>query len=219
MTDVTEQFKAAVEGQRIQPVLIMSIDIDNDPFYAWTGPGIFAPSSTGDTALDGKQFTPISRIISISDFVENQQSGVAMTISAMANDLDEPMLRQIVRDRRAWHGRPVLIWIGFLDTDNVSVVPNPLRVKTGILSNISIDDGVEGGIVSVTVDADLGGATGRGMKIKDHGTLWNNEDTFGSYVQELINQPKGIEGLYNRGTSSSGGGYRGIDDDRYLVRF
>jgi len=203
---LTVEMNNTLTGGVITPVWIVRLDIPTDPFYAWTGSAIFAPTGTGDTALDGYTFEPLDGLVGISDAVEDGGIGSALTMTAMADGLNEELLRQIVRDKRAWQGKPAWIWLALLNNDDATVIPNPVRYKTGVLTQMSLQDGQEGGVVSITVDVDTGAAAGRTMRVRDHNRLFS-DDTFGNFVQKLENRPTGFKGSIGTGSEGRGGRY------------
>lgn len=207
MPIVSSAMQTALEARVLRPVFIGFLDFENDPVRVWTGPGFFAPSGTGDALLDGEQFDHVGGLVNISDAVEDQGSGSPMTVTAAAADLDEPLLLQIVRDQRAWHMRKAVIWLGLLDEDEVTVIASPVRLKAGVIKELNVpaaSGAQNSGLVTLTIDADFGDATGKALKVADHSTIWDGADTFGNYVQQLANRPAGLQGAHDvaQGTSS-----------------
>lgn len=202
----------------LQPIYIIRLDIATDPVQVWTGPGIFAPTGTGDTALDGYTFDSAPAVLSLSDAIESSENGSPLTLTAPASELDEVILRQVVRDKRQYQGRKAWIWLGFLDTDDdTSVLSSPpiRRIKFGHMLSISItEDAENGGSASLIVDVDQGRARGRNMRVQDHNRIWDGEDTFGNYVQPLANRPQGITGSADRTNAGIVGGNSGSWDSR-----
>lgn len=200
MPAIASPMQSALEARVLRPVFIGALDIESDPLYVWTGPGLFAPVATGDALLDGFQFWPVDGIINISDAIENTTSGSAMTITAAAADIDAPLLRQIIRDQRQWHMRRATIWIGMLADDDMTVIANPVRLKTGVIKDLQMSaaaGAANSGVVNLVIDVDRGGAVGRGMTFADHPALWDGEDTLGNYVQKLANRPAGLQGSHD----------------------
>lgn len=213
MPPITSQLQSALEGRVLSPVFIAAFDIESDPLYVWTGPGLFAPEATGDALLDGFQFWPVTGILNISDAIEDTGSGAAMTITAAAADIDEPLLRQIIRDQRVWHMRRATVWLGLLDDDDMTVIPNPVRLKTGVIKDIQLPAAAgasNSGVVTLTIDVDQGGAVGRAMRFADHPALWDGEDTLGNYVQKLTNRPAGLQGSHDVANTGAIPDLRGV---------
>ena len=187
----TAQVQTALEAPIVRPVLIARFDIAVDPVLGWTGPGLFAPTGTGDAALDGQIFDPQEAPVEVSDFVDNQGIGEAVTITMSAVDLDQDVLRQLVRDRRNYLGRKAWIWFGLLDDTEAAVLPDPERLKTGVIVSMSRRrlNGEE--VVDIVIDEDLGGRSGSELRIIDH-TRFHAGDTFSSFVLKLVNRPSGV---------------------------
>lgn len=186
------QTTTALQERIVRPVLIGRLDILNDPVYSWTGPGLFAPTGSGDAALDGNTYDPSEAFIEISAIKEDQGIGSPVTISAKAHLDSEPLLRQIVRDRRAWRGRPAYLWIGLLDDNENAVIPYPTRIKTGVMTNMLIRREPESAQIDIVIDTDLGNARSAEFRWVDH-SRYHPDDTWSSYILKLANQPLGAE--------------------------
>ena len=195
--------QGALESRVVTPVLILRLDILTDPLTAWTGFGTFAPSDTGDTAMDGQVFVPAAPVVEMSDISENQGIGDSVTLTIAGNHIDLPLLRQIVRDRRQWRGRDAWIWIGLLDEDKASVYTSPIRVKTGVMTQMTVDRKPTNATVTITIDKDLGRAKGAPFRWVDHPRLYPT-DTWSSFIIALSNRPEGLTNT-NLNTNYSGG--------------
>lgn len=114
--DITTGMSNALQHRVVRPVLIGRLDIATDPITGWLGPGVFAPTGTGDDALDGQSFDPMGPFVGMDDIQEDQGIGGPVTLSLAGHDLDEALLRQIVRDKRTWRGRDAWLWLGLLET-------------------------------------------------------------------------------------------------------
>lgn len=190
--DLDPILEQGLQANVVRPVLIGRLDILNDPIYSWTGPGLFVPTGTGDSALDGNTYDPTEAFIDISAITEDQGIGGAVTITAKAHLRDEPLLRQLVRDRRAWRGRPAYLWLGLLSASEDSVLNHPTRIKTGVMTNMLITRDAETASVQITVDTDLGNARSAEFRYIDH-ARYHPGDTFSSYLLQLANKPLGVE--------------------------
>lgn len=207
--------QTGLEDRVVRPVLIARLDILGDPVLGWTGPGLFAPSGTGDVAMDGQVFDPQTAPVDISDFTENQGIDEAVTITMAATDLDQDVLRQLIRDKRTYLRRKAWIWFGLLDETEAGVLPNPERLKTGYITSMKMmrSEGEE--VVEIVIDEDLGGVKGQELRILDHPRFWPG-DTFSSFVLALVNRPGGIKGAVSSGGGFGGGGSRETDFDSKL---
>lgn len=191
MRDLTSAMTTGLTDRVIRPVLIGRLDIQTDPVAAWTGPGIFAPSGTGDTELDGYTFDGIEGFIDISNIKEDQGIGGPVTLTATAHDLDDNLLRQLVRDKRTWRGQNAFLWLGLLD-ETANVISNPTRIKTGVMTSMEIQRRPDDSSVVVTIDQDLGNASSPPFLILDHPRIWSG-DTFATFMTKLANKPQGFD--------------------------
>lgn len=213
---VTAAMTTALQEPIVRPVLIIRLDIVTDPIIAWTGPGIFAPTDTGDAALDGQTFSPVAPFMDMSTINENQGIGGPVTLVATGHDLDEEILKQVVRDKRAWRGKKAWLWLGLLNSDENTVVDDPVRIKTGVIVQMLVDRKKDSASVSVVIDVDLGNAVSAPFRWIDHPRLFSS-DTFSTFVVKLANKPQGLERsdvvtirppeFWQRGGRRFGGGY------------
>ncbi|MFW6198567.1 MAG: hypothetical protein ACOC5E_01960 [Acidobacteriota bacterium] len=200
---VEPEMQSALEERVLRPVLIGRLEIEDDPVRAWTGPGLFQPQGTGDDALDGVTFDPISPPQSISEVQEDQGIGGPVTITMDAHDLDQAVLRQLVRDRRLYKGRPAWLWLGLLDEQQEAVVPDPVRLKTGVITEITTSRQQDQAVAEIEIDEDLGQASGRRTRLTDHRQFWPS-DTFSLFVISLLNSRQGIRGSKGGGSATGG---------------
>jgi hypothetical protein len=201
-------------AQTVRPVLIGRFDIVTDPLTAWTGPGTFAPSGTADSALNGQVFVTLAPFVEVSNIVEDQGIGGPIQISISGHDLDEDLLRQIVRDKRKWRGQPCYLWMGLLNADESTVVADPVRIKTGVMTQMTTQRDEEGATVTVTVDKDLGRANDYPWRWIDHPRLFTG-DTFSTFIVALSNKPEGLTDGSIRGPGDADeDGFPGVDGDR-----
>ena len=190
--DLTAGMTTALDGATIRPVLIGYLAIDTDPVISWTGPGVFAPTGTDDAILNGKTFMPMAPFVKMSSILEDQSIGGPVTLTLSGHDLDEELLRQVVNDKRAWRGKAAYLWLGLLNSDEASVVADPVRIKTGVITNMVVSRTKDDMTVSVIIDRDLGNARSAPFRWIDHPRLFST-DTWSTYVKKLANKPRGLE--------------------------
>lgn len=196
--DISSAMETGLQQGTVRPVLIGRFDIDTDPLKTWTGPGTFAPSGSNDAALNGQVFSPLAPYIEMTNIVEDQRIGGPVTLSVSGDDLDMPLLRQIIRDKRDWRGKKAYLWIGLLNADEYSVINYPVRIKTGFIVNISTARDQGTAIASITIDEDLQGARWGPYRWIDHERLFTG-DTASSFIIKLSNKPQGfVNGDYKK---------------------
>ncbi len=204
--DLTAGMVTSLEASVIRPVLLGRFDIVTDPLIAWTGPGTFAPSASGDDALDGQVFVNLAPFLELSNITEDQGIGGPANITISGHDLDEDLLQQIVKDKRQWRGRSAWLWMGLLNTDEATVVADPARIKTGVMTQMVVTRDQRTASVTVTIDKDLGRANSAPFRWLDHARLFP-ADTWSSFIVDLINKPGGFTTtpLQSLGSSRRGG--------------
>ncbi len=189
--DITAGMVTALEAGTVRQTLLGRFDILTDPLIAWTGHGTFAPSATGDAALDGQIFVNMAPFIEMTDIVEDQGIGGPVTMVVSGHDLDFELLKQIVNDKREWRGRSAWLWLGLLNVDEATVVSDPTRIKTGVMTQMTVKRDATGATVAVTIDKDLGRALDVPWRWLDHARLFP-ADTWSSFILELSNKPEGL---------------------------
>src|SRR5690625_978048 len=117
MRDMTPEMQAGLESPVIRPVVIAHLDILGDPISMWTGAGNFAPTGSPDEILNGKVYVPDRSFVDMSTVSEDDGIGGPLTIVLKGNDLNQDVLRQVVRDRRRWRGRDAYVWLGLLNEE------------------------------------------------------------------------------------------------------
>ncbi len=152
----------------------------------------------------------------MTDIVEDLDTGGPVTLSLTGHDIDEDLLRQIVRDKRQWRGQRANLWLGLLDTDEFSVIQNPVRIKSGIMTEIVVTRGTDNAIVSVTIDADLGKARSAPYRWLDHSRIYPTDD-WSNYIIKLANKSGGLFsyalGDFTERVQRRRGGRRGLRPD------
>ncbi len=189
--DITAGMVTGLEAGVVRECLIGRFDILSDPLTAWTGPGTLAPTSTGDPALDGQIFINLAPYFGLTEVIEDQGIGGPITLTVSGHDLDEDILRQIVRDQREWRGRSAWLWLALLNADEATIITSPMRIKTGVMTQMMVHRDKDGATVGITIDQDLGRAQGAAWRWIDHPRLFA-ADTFSSFVIPLSNRPQGL---------------------------
>jgi hypothetical protein len=191
MRSVTTAMGEALEAPIVRPVIICRLDLATDPVLSWNGPGFYAPTATGDAALDGFVYDPEEALLDLSEISENQGIGSPLNISVKANALSQSALRQLVRDRRQWRGRNAYVWMGILNETEGEVVSEPVRIKTGVMTQVVINRSGSDESVDITVDLDLGNSRSAAFRWTDHQGIYS-DDTLTGYVFALANKPQGL---------------------------
>ncbi len=208
---LTAGMVTALEASTIRPVLIGRLDIVTDPVLAWTGPGqlTVGVAETGDGALDNNVFLNAAPFIQMSDIAEDQGIGGPTSLTITGHDLDEDLLQQVVKDKRAWRGKPAYLWMGLMNADEATVVTYPMRIKTGVMTQMTVHRTNDQASVTVTIDKDLGRARGAAFRWLDHVRIFPN-DTWSTFIMDLANNPEGFTNApLGRGGSSSGSFFGG----------
>lgn len=203
-----------LDSNNLTVVWIIRLDITNDPLFAWTGFGdlTFAAGATGDTALDGQTFQGITHLIAEVGAVQDQQGGsTALEISVPGISLTDEAMRQVVYDRRVWQFKTAYAWLAFLD-DNDNVIGNPVRVKSGRMDQMLVEESEDGtGVIRCVIEGQQAySAEASGSRYSEQEEL-DPTDTSQKYVWALANMdPKTGSNNIIPGTPGWGAG---VTDD------
>lgn len=171
----------------VRPVLVGWLDFKDDPVRGWTGPGTFAPTSTGDADLDGETFASAGGAVAITAFSHDQGLGGPVTVTFAAGEMDdEEVFLQIVADRRAYLGRAARFWQFFLSADEASVLPEFEAMFTGVMvhAETSRQPG-QPATISITCDQDTQKAFNAPVRWIDH-QLFYPGDTASTFINDLV---------------------------------
>ena len=190
--NLTQDMISETQKSHIRPVVFVYFDIASDPIAFWSGAGVVSGATSPDAAFNALTFLDGKDVIGVSDAIEDNNIGGQLTVSLRADDLDEVSLRQFVRDRREWRGRPALVWLGFLDTESNAIIEWPTRMKTGVMTDVSITRSTATVALDIVIDSDLRNSRVGGYRVINHQTLFPT-DTFTAFMVELANKPRGFE--------------------------
>lgn len=173
-------------AKTVRPVVVGWLDFKDDPLRGWSGPGVFAPTGTGDTDLDGETFVAAEGAVEVSDFVENQELGGPITVTLMAGEMeDEEGVQQLVADRRAFVGRRAKFWRFFLSADESSVGSEFYVLFNGVMVGAkTVREPGKPAVITITCDQDLQGARRPPARWADHQVFYP-ADTASTFMSEL----------------------------------
>ena len=165
------------------------LDIDNDPIRVWTGPGVFAPTDTGDLALDGQTFESVggAPIIQVSPVTDGPDGVSQLSLSLGGADLNKDAAIQFLRDRRSYQGKRAYVWECLLDENYTDAFAR--RFYTGIISHFSFQDG-DDAVITCTLDRDIRLLRNPPRKMTRQREIWPG-DTFADYAVDAANKPYG----------------------------
>ncbi|HEX7080044.1 MAG TPA: hypothetical protein VF329_03425 [Gammaproteobacteria bacterium] len=174
-------------GPVVRPVFWGLLDIAGAPLRGYTGPGAFAPVGTGDPDMDGFVFVEAEGAVDVSDISEDLGIGGPVTVTFSAGELDgtEGVVQQLIADRRAFLGRKMKIWLGFLTDDESAVASDFEVIFNGVM--VAAESKRQEGqpaVISVTGDADLQKANAPPVRWIDH-QVFEPGDTASTFINSL----------------------------------
>lgn len=212
---------AAIDKPVLPLAVILSLDILGDPLLCWSGIGdlVFGASETGDPSLDGKTFSGTGSLIEVSTISEGVGGSDALDIAMPGVDMNQPLLRQLIRDRRRWQFRRAVAWGMVLHPVTGAIEGKPFRIKTGRIDRMPFVENDKQGTVKVKIEGQQ--AYGNTPLATRYGEAIdiNPNDVSGKYVHSLANMTAAIGqasapgGNYGGGSSGGGGNFfrRGQD--------
>lgn len=214
--DLSVGMQTEVQEPDIRPVWIVRLDITTDPVYAWTGRGPFAPTSTGDDALDGNTFIGVGNIGKITAVKDGEKGSSAVTLSLPGVDLNDDLLKQIITNSETWQFRQAWIWFGLLD-NSLGVIANPTRIKTGRMDQMMIGGSGSEGTVNVIVESYQAYAQRALQSRYIDQKILDATDKSQDFVHDLSNKQPGVGIPTNVG---GGGGTisLGIESDNFNLK-
>lgn len=195
---MTRPLTAATSAALDKPVLplavILYLDIEGDPLFAWTGIGDlpFAAGETGDPSLDGKTFFGTGTIMEVSQISDGVGGSDALEISLPGVDVGQPMLRQLITNRNRWQFRRAVVWLMALDPDTDAIAGKPFRIKTGRMDQMPYAENDKNGTVKVSIEGQQAyGNVPLATRYSEQ-TDVNPNDTSQRYVHSLANMTASI---------------------------
>jgi hypothetical protein len=142
--------------------------------------------------MNGQIFGNMAPFLEVSNILEDQGIGGPVQLTLTGQDLDEPALRQIVRDKRQWRGRQAWLWLGLINADEATVIADPLRMKTGVMTSFIVNRTENSYSVTCVIDRDLGNSKAPPFRLIDHSDHVPN-DTWSDFIIKLANKPEGFK--------------------------
>lgn len=138
--NLTSGMLAQTTAAQVSPILLVSIVFASSTQYLWTG--------VGDLLWNGQTWRGVGDLGKISNISETggvQADGMSLSLNGIAPDILADSLSEI----RV--GRPVLVYLGFLDTSG-NVVPTPYVLYRGLVDQPKTSCGVTDATVSIAVE-------------------------------------------------------------------
>jgi len=181
--------QAAVEKSVIPLAVILRLDIQGDPLFAWSGLGdlTFAPGQTGDPALDGYTFTGTGTIIEVGTVSDSVGGSDALEIGLPGVNIQDPILRQVIYNRNRWQFRRAWVWMMLLEEETGAIAGLPFRIKTGRMDSMPYTENDGEGTVKCKIE----GQQAYGDQPLDtrysEQPLFNSNDNSQNWVLSLAN--------------------------------
>lgn len=175
---LTSGVEYAVDSKNVALIVMVSIKFASTTEYVWSGIGTF---SYGGHQWKG--LGDLGKISNISESVELQAEGTSLELSGIANNILADSLTEI----RV--GRPVNVYLGFLNTSTGVLIPDPILVCRGCVDQPQTTVGGETSTVNIALENKLNDMQrGRTIRLcsEDQKRKYPN-DTGLDFVPQLVN--------------------------------
>lgn len=191
--DLHASTAAALVQEVVYSAWLFRLDIEGDPVQIWTGPRDITPTGTADAALNNILFEGMGNIGDIGQIVDGKGGSQALVLKLPGVNLEDDVLKQVVKDKRRWQFRQAWVWIAALDA-GYQIVGEPFRVKTGRMDRMNVGKSRGVSYVSLTVESHQAYASevsnAKYSELKD----FDPTDTSQNYVHDLANRQAIIGG-------------------------
>lgn len=141
--DLTSDFITEIEAKVLRAELLVKMDFDADPLYAWTG--------IGSISWDGDTYAGVGDLASFARMEESsviRATGTVLILSGVKTSLISIALNS------NYQGRKAEIYFAVLDTSN-AIVADPYRIFSGRMDVMEIENNGEEATISVSVENEL----------------------------------------------------------------
>jgi hypothetical protein len=137
--DVTTAVGNAVASDRVAAAAFVKLDYASGTVRAWSG--------VGGISWDSQTWSGVGELGSISAMTE--QTGVVATGATVGlSGVDATLLGKALDEN--YQGRDARIWLAFFDTDDLSLLDDPVLLFGGVMDTSDVDR--QGGSGSITVN-------------------------------------------------------------------
>ncbi len=174
--DLTSGNVVQLGSRLIRPVLFLRLGLLSSTQYLWSGSGDLSWNN-----ITWKGTGTLGEISNLTESAETQANGAAVSLNGIANDLLSDSLTEI----RV--GRPVSIWLGFLDAAG-NVVPDPALLRRARVDKPTTTVGVTKSTIQLAIESRLNDwqrARISRLTSEDQKRKWPN-DTGLDYSAQLV---------------------------------
>ena len=138
---ITAAMETASLAAAVYPIFLVELETSAGTTYAWSG--------IGDLVWDGKTYTGVGHLGSISDIEETAElkaSGITLTLSGIPTSILSLTLNSMQQ------GRTASVYFGAFNSSN-QLIADPLLIFQGLTDVPTMEDGGETATVSITVES------------------------------------------------------------------
>jgi hypothetical protein len=175
MRDISVAVQTEMLSNLVRPLLLVTVQFDNESIAVWSG--------VGDFIWSGTTFKGVGTLGQISPIVETTDTtaqGITLSLSGIPNDLLSEALSHVTSSGKA------TVYLAFMDSSG-NLINDPIPAYSGLVDQPSIDMGVESTTISIAVEsrlADLQRARGGRYTDADQRARHPNDHSL-QYVSQL----------------------------------
>lgn len=142
--NLTEAMQAAVNSDVVYPILFTELKFDSGTVRFWSG--------YGNLTWSGSTWTGSQNLGSIGEIQEGQKlSAEGMTVSL--SGIDSSIVSLVMNE--TYRGREANIWLGCTNSTDLSIIADPLKIFSGYMDTMTIEDGSETCTVIMSLENEM----------------------------------------------------------------
>lgn len=141
--DIESAMESAVASRALRPVLFVEMEFDEGTLNFFTG--------IGTLSWDSKTWTGAGHLLGVEP-AEETASIEARNATFVLSGMPESVVALALGSD--YQGRAARIWFGALD-DSLAVIADPVRIFSGFMDVMTIDDDPNGARIAVTAENSL----------------------------------------------------------------
>ena len=143
MRSLSTGFQAAIAGQVVMPVILVSIQFSNETIYCWSG---YGPLSWNGHTWSGLGY--LGTIANLAEVSDLSAQNVTLMLEGIPNELVSDCINT------ANQSNAVQIYLGFMTTSN-TLIADPVLVYYGQTDVPTITCGAQTSAISITCESPL----------------------------------------------------------------
>jgi len=141
--DITSGVITAIEGDLIKPLYLVKAEFDSGDVRIWSG--------YGSLTFNSEVYLGMGELLNVSE-IKEEQSLIANNVEFSLSGIPSSLISIALAEH--YQGRPISLWLGFLDS-NGALVNNPYLLYSGLMDNMPIRDDGQTTTITLTSENNL----------------------------------------------------------------